>query len=382
MNLNNFDPGVFLRDYWQKKPHLIRGAFGHWQNPLAPDALAGLACEEEVESRLVVQESHGLRAEFGPFDESDFARLGAEPWTLLVQAVDHFDPEVAALIAPFRFIPDWRIDDVMVSYASDGGGVGAHFDQYDVFLIQGLGRRRWQIGGFCDQGSPLIPHDDLRLLAEFQAEEEWVLEPGDMLYIPPGIAHNGIAVGDDCMTYSIGFRAPSVAEMLGDYCDHIIETMVKDERYGDPGLTGQDNAGEIGAHAIDRLHAMMVGALSDKADFARWFGHYNSLPKYPDMDWTAEKAFTTKSLIGRLEGGAYVIRNPAARTAFIETGGGDVMLFAGGQEFACTGHLAIFARALCGDMRAEAGSELLADQEAKPVLLTLLNQGIIAFSDP
>ncbi|MFC4292508.1 JmjC domain-containing protein [Sphingorhabdus arenilitoris] len=381
MQLTHFDPDVFLRDYWQKKPMLIRGAFDNWQNPLTPDELAGLACEAEVESRLVVQDADGPRAEFGPFSDSRFAEMGLAPWTLLVQAVDHFSPEVAALIAPFRFIPDWRIDDVMVSYATDGGGVGAHFDQYDVFLIQGLGRRRWQVGGACNGDSPLVPHDDLRLLADFEVQEEWLLEPGDMLYVPPGISHNGIAVGDDCMTYSVGFRAPSAGEMLGDYCDHIIETMAADPRYTDPDLTMQGNAGEISPDAIARLHDMVIRALSDRAEFARWFGRYSSLAKYPEIDWAAEEKFTENSLITAAANGAVLLRNPAARLAFIEQEGGNVMLFADGQEFACTDAFADFARLLCANMQADIDTELLNLPGAAPTLVTLLNQGIIAFSD-
>jgi 50S ribosomal protein L16 3-hydroxylase len=191
MKLNNFDVETFLQEYWQQKPLLIRNAFADWANPLEPDELAGLACEPEVESRLVVGAQGSWAVEHGPLAEARFAALGQEPSTLLVQAVDHHVPEVAALLAPFRFIPNWRIDDVMVSYATDGGGVGPHFDQYDVFLIQGHGQRRWRVGQLCDDNSPLLPHDELRLLADFQATDEWLLEPGDILYVPPRIAHDG-----------------------------------------------------------------------------------------------------------------------------------------------------------------------------------------------
>ena len=181
MKLNNFDTETFLRDYWQQKPLLIRNAFADWINPLEPDELAGLACEPEVESRLIIGAQGSWAVEHGPLAEARFAVLGQEPSTLLVQAVDHHVPEVAALLAPFRFIPNWRIDDVMVSYATDGGGVGPHFDQYDVFLIQGHGQRRWRVGQLCDDTSALLPHDELRLLADFQATDEWLLEPGDSL---------------------------------------------------------------------------------------------------------------------------------------------------------------------------------------------------------
>src|SRR5690606_41795609 len=144
------------------------------RRPVSPDELAGLACEEASEGRLVTRRSDSWSLEQGPLAESRFGRLGRKPWTLLVQAVDHHAPEVAALLEPFRFLPNWRVDDVMVSYAVDGGGVGPHFDQYDVFLVQGLGRRRWQLGAACDRDSALLPHDDLRLLAHFEATDEWI----------------------------------------------------------------------------------------------------------------------------------------------------------------------------------------------------------------
>jgi 50S ribosomal protein L16 3-hydroxylase len=250
-----FHPGDFLRDHWQKQPLLIRGLWAAWSNPLEPDELAGLACEESVESRLIRQSDGALVMEHGPFAESRFGKLGDAPWTLLVNAVDHHVPDVSALIDTFRFIPNWRIDDVMVSYAVDQGGVGPHFDQYDVFLVQGLGRRKWQIGGLCDDTTELLPHDDLRLLAKFEPVQEWILEPGDVLYVPPGIAHNGVAIGDDCMTYSIGFRAPSRDELLAQWAEHLVEQAEGDHRYADPALTLQSNPGEITAQADRRSPA-------------------------------------------------------------------------------------------------------------------------------
>ncbi len=168
MQFQHFDIDAFLRDHWQKQPLLIRNPWREWRNPLDPAELAGLACEEGVESRLIMQRRDGWKVESGPLREARFGKLGQAPWTLLVQAVDHHVPEVAALIDLFRFVPNWRIDDVMVSYATDRGGVGAHFDQYDVFLVQGLGRRRWQVGAACDAGAALLPHEDLRLLAAFE----------------------------------------------------------------------------------------------------------------------------------------------------------------------------------------------------------------------
>lgn len=333
MQFNQFDIDAFLRDYWQKKPCLIRNPWQQWANPLDPDDLAGLACEDEVESRLVINKRGDWKLRHGPIPEKTFAKLGKHPWTLLVQGVDSFIPEVAALIDPFCFIPNWRIDDVMVSYASDGGGVGPHFDQYDVFLIQGLGIRRWQIGAVCDSTTPLLPHDDLRLLADFQPSEEWLLTPGDMLYVPPRFAHNGVAVGDDCMTYSIGFRAPSRADLITHFADHLLETLPEDDRYTDPDLTAATNPGEITASALDRLYTLLTDSLGDRDGFARWFGSYNTNPKNPGFSAPAEPAAT-------------LTRNPASRFAFIRHSPGTLTLFVDGTAFDCTGDVAAFAQSL------------------------------------
>ena len=347
MQFQNFDIDAFLRDYWQKKPMLIRNPWAAWQNPLEPDELAGLACEEEVESRLIAQDAESWQLEHGPLPESRFEKLGQKHWTLLVQAVDHHVPAVADLITPFRFIPNWRIDDVMVSLAADGGGVGPHFDQYDVFLIQGLGRRRWQVGGLCDESTPLLPHDDLRLLANFEATDEWVLEPGDILYVPPRIAHNGVAVGEDCMTYSIGFRAPSRAELIGHYADDLLENIDDDDRYGDPALRAQGNPGEINADALGDLHAMITAILGDRAAFARWFGSYNSTPKYPEIDWRPEEPVEIDDVRAMIAAQIPLGRNPASRFSFIRQDAGALLLFVDGACFECAAEAAAFAEALC-----------------------------------
>jgi len=379
----NFDIDGFLRDTWQKKPLLIRNPWTRWTNPLEPDELAGLACEEDVESRLIVAAGDGLetlKVEAGPIPEARFGKLGNRPWTLLVNAVDHHVPEVAALIAPFRFVPNWRIDDVMVSYAIEGGGVGPHFDQYDVFLVQGLGKRRWQIGAMCDAGSALLPHDDLRLLANFEATDEWVLEPGDILYVPPGIAHNGIGASDDCMTYSVGFRAPARSELIAHYVDDVLGRLDEDDRYADPDLRRQDNPGEISPEALDRLHAMVMSALGDRDAFSRWFGGYVSTPKYPEMDWAPEEVVEAEELRGMLANGAALVRNPASRFSFVRRGGGDVLLFVDGECFECAGEAAWFAALLCARDDVEITTALADSNAAMSLIAALFNRGSIAFN--
>jgi 50S ribosomal protein L16 3-hydroxylase len=379
--LKHFDHAAFLRNTWQKQPLLIKNPWKQWRNPLEGDDLAGLACEDEVESRLIVQARKDWQIEHGPFPETRFSQTSKSPWTLLVQAVDHHVPDVAALIDPFRFVPNWRIDDVMVSYASDGGGVGPHFDHYDVFLIQGQGQRRWQIGAVCDAETPLLPHDDLRLLADFVATEEWLLDPGDILYVPPRFAHNGVAVGDDCMTYSIGFRAPSRAELLGGWCDDLLAAMADEDRYTDPGLPVQTNPGEISAGAIAALHGLITEKLADKPAFAQWFGAYTTTPKYPEVDWQPEEQIELEELRAFLAEGAALIRNPASRFSFIRGDAGEVTLFVDGESFDCAGDNAALAEQLCALGRVAVTAELVKSDAAMGLLVTLFNQGSVAFDE-
>lgn len=381
MQFDHFDDGLFLREYWQKQPLLIRNPWKCWTNPLEPDQLAGLACEEEVESRLISRMRDTWTVEHGPFAESRLSALGGTRWTLLVQAVDHYEPAVSALIAPFRFVPNWRIDDVMVSYAADQGGTGPHFDRYDVFLIQGLGRRRWQIGGHCDEASETVPHDDLRLLANFEAGEEWILEPGDILYVPPGISHNGVAVGNDCMTYSIGFRAPSRGELIAQWSEHLLAELPDDDRYGDPDLRAQDNPGEIGAQAIARLHAMVTETMLDRDAFARWFGEYTSARKYPDVDWRPEQPVSQRDLHERLAANVPLRRNPASRFSFIRQAAGPLLLFVDGRCFECGEESAAFAERLCAEDRVVIDPGLIGSEAAMALLVELFNEGSLAFDE-
>ncbi|MDX3909845.1 MAG: cupin domain-containing protein [Sphingobium sp.] len=381
MQLEHFDAAAFLRDHWQKKPLLIRNPWKSWINPVEPDELAGLACEEEVEARLIRRTRASWKVEHGPFLESRFARLGKKEWTLLVQAVDHHVPEVAALLEPFRFIPNWRVDDVMVSYATDGGGVGPHFDQYDVFLVQGSGRRRWQTGAVCGPATPLLPHDDLRLLAYFEATDEWILEPGDILYVPPRFAHNGIAVGDDCMTYSIGFRAPLRSELIAHWCDHLLGDLQNDDRYDDPDLQIQHNPGEISPQALARLHAMVSEKMLDGRAFAQWFGHYNSTPKYADMDWQPEEAIQIDELRALAADDVALRRNPASRFSFIRQGTHAIWFFVDGNCFECRDETAMFAERLCTQEPLNVNAALSKSDAAMDMITKLLNQGSLALGE-
>ena len=379
MTLDDFDTDRFLRDHWQKTPLLIRNPWSRWTNPLEPDELAGLACEEAVEARLITRAGGATKVEHGPFSEARLRRLGTTEWTLLVQAVDHQVPDVAALIEPFRFVPDWRIDDVMVSLAADGGGVGPHVDQYDVFLIQGLGRRRWRIGAPVHDATRYRQHDELRLLEDFETMGEWVLEPGDMLYLPPGVPHDGVAVGGDCMTYSVGFRAPSAAELVAGWCDHVLDGLDEDDRTRDPDLVAQANPGEITVAALDRLHGVVMDVLGDRAAFARWFAGHSTEPKAAEVDWSPDEPMTVEAVRAAMADGLFLIRNPAVRFAFVREGDA-VALFVDGECFDCAGDVAEWAEALCGGGRGPAAGWAGSDG-AVELVRALLDRGCVAFEE-
>ncbi|MBJ2244889.1 MULTISPECIES: cupin domain-containing protein [Pseudomonas] len=370
----------FLRDYWQKKPLLIRQAIPDFESPIDADELAGLALEEEVESRLVIE--HGERPwelRRGPFAEDAFSTLPAREWTLLVQAVDQFVPEVAELLEHFRFLPSWRIDDVMISFAAPGGSVGPHFDNYDVFLLQAQGKRNWKIGQMCSSESPLLQHADLRILAEFEESAEWVLEPGDMLYLPPRLAHFGIAE-DDCMTYSVGFRAPSAAEVLTHFTDFLSQYLTDEERYTDADAQPVSDPHQIQGDALDRLKGLLAEHMSDERMLLTWFGQFMTEPRYPEM--VAGEELGEEDFINSLQDGAILVRNPSARLAWSEVDD-DVLLFASGQSRYLPGKLRELLKLVCSAdaLHSENLGEWLADEDGRDLLCELVKQGSLGFAD-
>ena len=266
----------FLRDYWQKKPLLIRKAFPSFDGLLDPRKLMSLACTEDVQARMVTQQRGKFDLRHSPFEPKDFDNLGKSKWTILVQGVNHHLPEAAALLKYFSFIPHARLDDLMVSYAPKGGGVGPHFDSYDVFLLQGEGHRRWQISQ--QQDRTLMEGAPLRILKDFKVEQEWVLEAGDMLYLPPHCAHNGIAE-DDCMTYSIGFRTPAYQELAEQFLVYLQDRIEVDGMYADPNLKTQKHPSEISAAMLQQVEQAIKQVRWDKDDIANFFGCYMSEPK-------------------------------------------------------------------------------------------------------
>ena len=277
--LGGLSPQRFMQRHWQKKPLLVRGAMPGLQPLLNRAALFELASRQEVESRLIVHSSAGWKMRRGPLARRSLPPLTQREWTLLVQGVDLHSEAAHALVARFRFVPDARVDDLMVSWASDGGGVGPHFDSYDVFLLQVQGRRRWRIGRQKDLS--LQPDAPLKILARFEPQEEYLLEPGDMLYLPPRYAHDGIAEGE-CQTYSIGFRAPARGELARELLQRIAEDadeLAGPSLYRDAGALAVEDPGavpgELQRFAADAIQA----ALSDPAALHRALGEYLTEPK-------------------------------------------------------------------------------------------------------
>ena len=328
-------PEIFLRDYWQKRPLLVRNAFPAFESPLSPEDLAGLACEELALSRIVMhdRDRDGWQLRTGPFPEELFPNLPREDWTLLVQDVDKWDADIAALLPRFDFLPRWRIDDVMVSFAAPGGSVGAHVDQYDVFLLQAQGRRRWQVD--AGQDPPLGFRDDveLKLLREFTPTHDWVLGPGDMLYLPPGVPHHGVAE-DACLTFSIGMRAPSAAELLGDYVDTLAAEADESLRYRDPDLAPPADPNEIDAAAMARvLEALNLLRMDGGDRLGDWFGGFITRYRSPG-DVAPGPVPPRIELEYQLDhAGAVLHRHPLSRMAWRRAGKG-ARLYANGEAFA------------------------------------------------
>lgn len=274
--LGGMSPQRFFREYWHKKPLLVRNAVPHLDRVLDGQGLLQLACREEAESRMVRQTRDNWQVRHGPFEPDELATLPKRNWSVLVSGVNMLIPEGDALLNAFSFAPYARLDDLMVSYAPPGGGVGPHFDSYDVFLIQGLGRRRWEISGQDDL--ELIDNCPLRILKRFRVDQSWELEPGDLLYLPPKYAHNGVAL-TDCMTWSIGFRAPTAQEMATEFLVYLQDTLCLDGIYADPDLTYSRQAGRIPPAMLRGLKDMIGKIRWTDADMEDFIGRYLSEPK-------------------------------------------------------------------------------------------------------
>jgi 50S ribosomal protein L16 3-hydroxylase len=383
---DGLDAARFMAEYWQRRPLLLRGALPDFRCPLPADELAGLACEPQVESRIVIE--RGLQGPWelrhGPFDEDAFTALPDSHWTLLVQDVDKHLPEVASLLRAFGFIPDWRLDDIMISYAADQGSVGPHVDEYDVFLIQAEGKRRWRIDAGETPDLTCIPGLDLRILEHFVPTDEWVLTPGDLLYLPPGVPHWGTAEGE-CMTWSVGLRAAAWRELAADWCEHQGARALPPGRYRDPGLRPQTHRGEIRPEVFAHIRSTLDTALTaaDPDDFRAWLGASLTEPKEHLRLAPAEPPMTTAEFRRAFEAQGLLLRHGWSRLLFCRGDDEDDLLFASGEVHRLPKPQGALLEVITDDrdLRFTRVAPWLAEPAALELLCRLYNGGHYVFAD-
>lgn len=311
----------FLSEYWQKKPLLIKQALPGFNSPVSAEELAGLACDADVESRIVLEKDglHPWELRTGPFQESDFAHLPETHWTLLIQDIEKHLPELCWITDLFDFIPDWRMDDLMISYAADQGSVGPHLDAYDVFLLQAEGKRHWKIN--TDTTSPLEKLSDtaLDIISNFNSEQDWIVEPGDLLYLPPGVAHFGIATGE-CITCSIGFRAPSHVDMVQHFMDLILDSIKPDILYQDPQLILQKNPHELTKQSIQHLWKTVEQYLSANPSLInQWAGTLLSEGKQAFQTQHLEQMNPVSGFFEQWQNTGVLYKNTALKFLYLQT---------------------------------------------------------------
>jgi 50S ribosomal protein L16 3-hydroxylase len=377
--LGNVSVDDFLAEYWQKRPLLIRDAFPGFSSPLSPEELAGLALEQGVASRLILERgTQPWELRFPPYEQGTFETLPESHWTLLVHEVDQWVPAVGRLLDRFRFLPNWRLDDVMVSYASPHGNVGAHLDHYDVFLLQGRGRRRWQIETEPrPRGEETVPDLDLRILSRFEPDKEWILEPGDMLYLPPRVPHLGVAL-DGCLTYSIGFRAPHQKELASAFGADLTERGDPSLRYADPNLTTGLEPGEIDRGTLARVRTMLDRIDRGDDTLAAWFGRFATEPKRERPDPEGDPEWTGPALReALLDRGLRLERTAPGRFAHYRHADGKATLFVSGEAYPLPLDEASFGPLITGSGGIDAGSlgELAGSEQLLEWMATWIHHG-------
>ena len=350
MNLKwpkGLDSQKFLKQYWQKKPLLIRKAFTKLPDIEASE-IAGLACEDDIESRVISENSmtNDWHIQHGAFDEHFFSSLPDSHWTLLVQDVDKFVPEAKQLVNVFNFIPSWRVDDLMVSYAVDQGSVGPHTDSYDVFLVQLQGKRLWKISDATYTDDDLLADSDVRVLKEFSVSEEWVLEPGDMLYLPPNVAHFGIAQGE-CMTGSIGFISPTQNDMFQSWATELTQYNCKNSNYQDPEISLQNSPAEILPSVIEKVREMLLQNIdTSSATLASWFGKMITEPKDNLYIQSEDECLIDDDILELIQK-TPLSRHPFLKPVYFCNEDNTVSLFVQGEEFVVANENRNFIEYLC-----------------------------------
>ncbi len=350
--LGDLQVDQFVAQYWQKKPVVIRQAIKDFSSPVTAEELAGLACEDVVESRIILEKDgrHPWELRSGPFTQRDFSRLPATHWTLLIQDVEKHLPELTWITDAFHFIPDWRLDDLMISYAPEYGSVGPHKDAYDVFLLQAQGRRHWKINTRIEADAQILDNTALNILKDFEVEQEWILEPGDMLYLPPAVAHYGISLGD-CITCSIGFRAPSHRQLAQSYLHTLIEHIQSDKYYSDPDIQTQQKAHEITAHSVAELKQIVTDYLSQDSQWLYdWAGTLLSEGKKSFQAEGPHDVHDMTAFINNWQTSMVLYRNTAVKFLYI-MGNDCVNFYIDGQHISATTGLSDYAEWLCSSLQ-------------------------------
>ncbi|WAU74874.1 cupin domain-containing protein [Acinetobacter sp. TR11] len=370
----------FLNEYWQKKPLLVRNAMPEIMGLLEPEDVKELALEEDVSARLIRQKNKNpneWHVKSSPLTKGDFQKL-PNLWTILVQAVDHYSFDIAELWKKFPFIPQWRRDDIMVSYAPKGGSVGKHFDFYDVFLVQGHGHRRWQLGQMCDESTEFVADQPLKLLSQINVDFDEVLAPGDLLYVPPGLAHYGVAE-DDCLTFSFGFRMPNLAEMTDRLSEQFAKNSVLTNPLADITRIKTNAIGEINNSEFSYLKTQLLDYLTQAPEFDAAIMAYMSESKYPNSIPEPEE-IVVDDLLEVINGGYQVILEPASRLLYRQQ---DQLL-----DFWANGENICISQSFQAQLKQIAdGASLAFDEEFNHTdiledIVLLLNQAVIMLLPP
>jgi 50S ribosomal protein L16 3-hydroxylase len=371
----------FLQKYWQKEPLVVRQAFPGLSDPLTPDELAGLACEPHVDSRLVMQRggARPWQVTRGPQRAKDLRALPPSHWTLLVESVDRHCDDIAAFSTGFSFLPRWRMDDVMVSLAPVHGTVDAHIDSYDVFLIQGQGRRRWEVDR---RALPdYRPGLDLRILSRFRVEDSWVLDPGDMLYVPPGVGHRGVTVPSDAavaLTYSVGFRAPSTGDLLSSLLTHALASEAP-RLFSDRGRGPAPDPGELSSSDLVALRRFLLKSIDAPESLAWTLAAGEAVTTGGALRPPAGR-ITARNVAARLEAGALLAPVPGARILWTRHDPGRAILFVNGESRVLPRAQAFAASFLCGQRSPAVARRIASNAALLALVVDLLRAGVLAFS--
>lgn len=372
LNLGDLTAQQFLASYWQTKPRVFRQGFANFVDPVSADELAGLACDEMVESRLVWQKGGHWNAEFGPFQS--YEHLGEKDWSLIVQAVDYWSPQAAKIIDPFRFIPNWRLDDLMVSFACKGGSVGPHIDHYDVFICQGSGKRHWRVG---DRGEleEYAAHEALLHVEPFEAIIDTVLEPGDILYIPPGFPHEGIGL-EPSMSFSVGFRTNSATNMMSGLADYLIDKDLGKQLIEDPQRELTNMPGIINNSDLSRIKSHLQSVLDNPETLSGFSGCYFTTAKHELDIQIPDELFDRDEILNALEEQP-LVKLGGLRCCYIEENIEQGLFYINGEQYSMSQSLIPAIKTLCDQQQIEMSdiTQWKDNDEFMTLLVQLINEG-------